>query len=104
MSWAVQMDTDKFNELMKEGKHSIKIHFYQFYPKMSLCYLIPLVDSNFFNLKSLKYEERMLLLQLKNIESYTLYDALIYDLSEKEEEMMELHSVKFLDSSTNASH
>lgn len=104
MPWAVQMDTDKFNKLMKEGKHSIRIHFYQFYPKMSLCYLVPLADSNLFNLKSLKYEERVLLLQLKNMECYTLYDALIYDLSEKEEEMMELHSVKFLDSSTNTSH
>lgn len=104
MPWAVQMDADKFNKIMKEDKYSIRIHFYQFYPKMSLCYLAPLADNNFFNLNSLKYEERVLLLQLKNMECYTLYDALIYDLSEKEEEMMGLHSVKFLDSSTNASH
>lgn len=104
MSWAVQMDADRFNEIMKEGKFTVKVHFYQFYPKMSLCYLIPLADNSFFNFKSLKCEERVLLLQLKNMECYTLYDAIINDLQEEENEMMELHSIKFLDSSTNVSH
>lgn len=95
MCWAVQIDADKFNELIRNGKCSIKIHFYKFYPKMSLCYLVPLVDNDYFNLEALTNDEKDLLLKLKNMECYTLYDSIIYDLSEEEDEMMELLPVKF---------
>ena len=104
MSWAVQMDVNKFNNYILKGKCSIKIHFYKFYPKMSLCYLIPLVNNTFFETTILPKEEQILLSKLEDMECYDLFDVLMDDLEEEKDEMMELLPVKFSDSSTNASH
>lgn len=101
MPWAVQMDADRFNELMKKGDYTIKAHFYKFFPKLSLCYLIPLGANEYFNSSTLSLEEEELLKSLKNMECYTLYDAIIHDLEEEKNEMIELCSLKILNKESN---
>lgn len=39
MSAAVCMDADIFNSLVKEGKVDFKVHKYEFFPKLALCYI-----------------------------------------------------------------
>lgn len=99
MLWAVQMDADKFNAIMKGDVYgyTVKVHFYKFFPKLSLCYIIPLAENEFFNFSVLSIEEKNLLYKLRNMECYNLYDNLIYDLEEEESEKLEFLSLKFLD-------
>lgn len=50
MSSAVCMDADMFNQLVKEGKVGFKVHKYQFFPKLALCYITSLpIENPLFN-------------------------------------------------------
>lgn len=57
MPTAVNMWADTFNELVEDGKVSFKVHEFEFFPKLSLLYLQPLVDNRFFNKKVLNDNE-----------------------------------------------
>lgn len=47
---AVCMDADMFNQLVKEGKVGFKVHKYQFFPKLALCYITSLpIENPLFN-------------------------------------------------------
>lgn len=46
MSTAVCMDADIFNSLVKEGKVGFNIHKYEFFPKLALYYIAPMLAEN----------------------------------------------------------
>ena len=46
MSTAVCMDADIFNSLVKEGKVGFNIHKYEFFPKLALYYIAPMLTEN----------------------------------------------------------
>ena len=47
---AICMDADLFNQLVKEGKVGFKVHKYQFFPKLALCYIMSLpIENTLFN-------------------------------------------------------
>lgn len=46
MSSAVCMDADIFNSLVKEGKVDFKVHKYEFFPKLALCYIAYIPTEN----------------------------------------------------------
>lgn len=46
MKAAVCMDADAFNSLVKEGKVGFKVHKYEFFPKLALCYIASIPTEN----------------------------------------------------------
>lgn len=57
-SAAVCMPADTFNELISEGRVSFKIHKYEFFPKLALCYIASMpVENVLFNKECLSEGE-----------------------------------------------
>lgn len=50
MSAAVCMNANIFNSLVKEGKVNFKVHKYEFFPKLALCYIASMpIENPLFN-------------------------------------------------------
>lgn len=78
MSTAVCMDTDIFNSLVKEGKVGFNIHKYEFFPKLALYYIAPMLTENtLFNKDCLSKGELKACKIIRDAEIYIdeLYEA-----------------------------
>lgn len=78
MSTAVCMDADIFNSLVKEGKVGFNIHKYEFFPKLALYYIAPmLTESTLFNKDCLSKGELKACKIIRDAEIYIdeLYEA-----------------------------
>ena len=78
MSTAVCMDADIFNSLVKEGKVGFNIHKYEFFPKLALYYIAPMLTENtLFNKDCLSKGELKACKIIRDAEIYIdeLYEA-----------------------------
>lgn len=78
MSTAVCMDADIFNSLVKEGKVGFNIHKYEFFPKLALYYIAPMLTENtLFNKDCLSKGELKICKIIRDAEIYIdeLYEA-----------------------------
>lgn len=78
MSTAVCMDADIFNSLVKEGKVGFNIHKYEFFPKLALHYIAPMLTENtLFNKDCLSKGELKACKIIRDAEIYIdeLYEA-----------------------------
>lgn len=58
MSAAVCMNANIFNSLVKESKVDFKVHKYEFFPKLALCYIASIpIENPLFNKECLSEEE-----------------------------------------------
>ena len=58
MNSAVCMQTDTFNQLVEEGRVKFKVHEFEFFPKLALCYIAGLTTTgSFFNKECLSENE-----------------------------------------------
>lgn len=57
MSTSICMDAKSFNSLVKEGKVAFKVHKYEFFPKLALCYIASIIENPLFNKGCLSREE-----------------------------------------------
>lgn len=85
MSTAVCMDADIFNSLVKEGKVGFKVHKYEFFPKLALCYIASmLTEDTLFNKDCLSKGELKACKIIRDAEIYIdeLYEACQVDYYE----------------------
>lgn len=78
MSTAVCMDANIFNSLVKEGKVGFKVHKYEFFPKLALCYIASmLTEDTLFNKDCLSKGELKACKIIRDAEIYIdeLYEA-----------------------------
>lgn len=78
MSTAVCMGADIFNSLVKEGKVGFNIHKYEFFPKLALYYIAPMLTENtLFNKDCLSKGELKACKIIRDAEIYIdeLYEA-----------------------------
>lgn len=78
MSTAVCMDADIFNSLVKEGKVGFKVHKYEFFSKLALCYIASmLTEDTLFNKDCLSKGELKACKIIRDAEIYIdeLYEA-----------------------------
>lgn len=57
MPTAVCMWADTFNKMVEDGKVSFKVHEFEFFPKLALIYLQPLMNNSLFNKEVLNNNE-----------------------------------------------
>lgn len=79
MPSAVCMWADTFNQLVEDGKVSFKVHEYDFYSKMSLAYLAPLISNSLFNQSCLSENE---IKWCETLSSSGFYFEELYELNE----------------------
>lgn len=88
---AVCMDSDIFNQLVKEGKVEFKVHKYQFFSKLALCYITSLpIENPLFNKNCLTEGE---LKACKFFMDSNIYIEELYQCDEKD--YFEVLPVKF---------
>ena len=77
MSTSICMDAKSFNSLVKEGKVAFKVHKYEFFPKLALCYITSIIENPLFNRECLSREELKACKIIKDAEVYIdeLYEA-----------------------------
>lgn len=77
MSTSICMDAKSFNSLVKEGKVAFKVHKYEFFPKLALCYIASIIENPLFNKGCLSREELKACKIIKDAEVYIdeLYEA-----------------------------
>lgn len=78
MPAAVCMNANIFNSLVKEGKVDFKVHKYEFFPKLALCYIASiLIENPIFNKDCLSAGELKAYKIIRDAEIYIdeLYEA-----------------------------
>lgn len=84
MYYADQAPLKEINELIRSHKVTIIPHYFQFYPKLSLFYLMNIVDNKYFDSHSISDTELNVIHALQKQETFIDELFEIYELTEEE--------------------